>query len=104
MLKKAELNRIKKQIGKSETRWSKLFDALGDGVRYRMFKLLAKRKDVCVSELAELFMISTPAASQQLKILELNGLVKKERMGQSICYCVDKGDPMVKSIVKLITK
>lgn len=70
--------------------------------RYRIFKLLLQRHDLCVTDVANVLGISLPAASQQLRIMELSGLVKKERMGQMMCYCIREDDPVVKSIIKMI--
>lgn len=104
MLSKSDLNGIKKRYISGSDHWIKYFDALGDPVRYKIFKILASNQNICVSELAKMFEISVPAASQQLKVLEQNGLIIRRRIGQSICCCVKKDEPAVKSIIKLITK
>jgi DNA-binding transcriptional ArsR family regulator len=86
---------------KNEQRVSTIFNALGDPNRWRIFKLLLTREEPCVSDIARRLGVSVPAVSQQLRILELNGLVTKERRGQMICYKVKKEDPIVKYILKL---
>lgn len=78
-----------------------LFRALADPRRFQMFRLLLKRKDLCVSEIADIFKISVPAASQQLKVLERSGLIRPMRVGQSLCYEVRKSDSLVKSILRI---
>lgn len=80
----------------------KTFDALGDETRYRIVQLLISGEDICVSELAEAVGISTPGISQQLKVLEMTGLVRKERMGQKICYRLCREDPLVEQVLPLI--
>lgn len=60
--------------------------ALSDRRRYQIILVLLRQKMMCVTEVAALFKISVPAASQQLRILERAGLVKAERMGQIVCY------------------
>ena len=67
-----------------------------------MFKLLAEQDDLCVTDFANVFNISVPAASRQLKILEIMNLVKRERMGQMICYCLRADNPIVEKIIKII--
>ena len=79
-----------------------VFGILGDPSRFRMFELTAKKKSFCVSEVASTLKISVPAESQQFKILEMAGLVKRERRGQMICYKIKEKDPMVRAILKII--
>ena len=79
-----------------------LFNALGDKTRFKLTELLFTNKDLCVSELAELTGISTAGASQQLQVLERAGLVRRERMGQKICYRVESDNPTIEKLMKLI--
>jgi DNA-binding transcriptional ArsR family regulator len=88
---------------KNEKEISGIFNALGDPNRLRIFKLLLGPKEPCVSEIARILDLSVPAISQQLRILELSGLVRKERRGQMTCYRVKTEDPVVKNILKLTT-
>lgn len=81
-----------------------IFGVLGDPSRFRILELIAKKKDFCVSEIASALKISAPAASQQFRILEMAGLVEKERMGQKICYKLKTHDPLIKSIIKIINR
>lgn len=82
--------------------YANIFNALGDPNRLRLFKLLLRRREYCVSELAEMLKVSVPAVSQQLRLLELSGLVRRERRGQMICYKVKTENPAVKLIVKIL--
>ena len=81
-----------------------VFEALGDPTRLRIFKLLfeGKKKDLCVTDVANVCGISVPAASYQLKILEMVGLIQRDRMGKMICYALKEKDPLVKSIMRII--
>ncbi|MBI1971314.1 MAG: winged helix-turn-helix transcriptional regulator [Candidatus Wildermuthbacteria bacterium] len=79
-----------------------VFEALGDQTRLKIFQLLAQKKDLCVTDIAKIFKISVPATSYQLKIMEVVGLVEKERMGKMICYGLRKKDPLIKSIMRII--
>ncbi len=74
----------------AESRMVKIFGALGDATRYKLIQLLSRKEELCVSELAEEIGISTAGASQHLKILEQAGLVDRNRMGQKICYVINK--------------
>lgn len=79
-----------------------IFGVLGDPSRFRILELIARKKDFCVSEIAFALKISVPAVSQQFRILEMAGLVERERMGQKICYKLKKKDSVVRSILKII--
>lgn len=107
MLNKKQIIEVKKNIIESQAagdgRLPIMFNALGDPGRFRIFRLLMARCDICVTDLANIFGISVPAASQQLRVLEMTGLVKKERLGQTICYEVRNDDPLVKTILKLFS-
>jgi len=94
MLKKAQITRIKKSIVDFDSeRVRMIFSALGDPGRFQIFRLLLKNSDICVTDVASILGVTVPAASQQFRILELSGLVKKNRMGQLICYQIRKEDP-----------
>lgn len=103
MLSKSRIRQIKKEISIDSNKMTAVFSALSDRGRLKMFKLLLKHDDLCVTEIANIFEISVPAASQQLKIMEINGLIQKERMGQMICYCVNKKSSIVKLIQKVVS-
>jgi len=81
------------------------FGALGDPSRFLIFKMLTEHQDIlCVSDVARVLEVSISAASQQLKALELNGLVERRRMGQKICYTVKRVDPVVKSLIAFVNQ
>jgi len=103
MLPKEKLKIIQASISNAQdSNLPRIFSALSDPGRFQIFNLLLKHKDVCVSDIASILNTTVPAASQQLKILELVGLVKREREGQMICYKIAGDNPTVKSIIKLI--
>jgi DNA-binding transcriptional ArsR family regulator len=99
-----DLNDIRRELASDNEMIPALFNALSDSGRFRLFMLLSKRADLCVSDAAAVLGISVPAASQQLKILEMAGLVHRERLGQKCSYHVRKKDPVVSAIVRLCGK
>lgn len=107
MLDKKQIANIKKDINESrvaeDERLPIIFSALGDRGRFRIFRLLTERCDVCVTDVANIFSMSVPAASQQLRVLEMIGLVRKERVGQTICYEVKSDDWLVKLLMKFFS-
>jgi len=103
MLTTKELGSLKGSVKGSGDRLVSLFNALGDTNRYKLFYLLLTVKgDICVSEFAEILNISVPAASQQLKSLEVSGLIRKDRRGQQTCYHINVEDPAVKMVVQAV--
>ncbi len=84
---------------------SRLFRVLGDPTRLKIMQLLLKEKGVCVGEIAEKLNVSTPAASQHLKLLELHGLLQPVRTGQRICYEpnreIERTNVLIKTIQSL---
>jgi len=79
-----------------------VFEALADPTRLKIFKLLMSHRDLCVTDLAKVCKVSVAGISYQLKLMEVVGLVKKERMGKMICYELKKDDPLVKKMIKII--
>ena len=92
------------KLSKSDERLVHILQALGDSNRYKMFKILLEKKQLCVSEIAGKLNISVPAVSQHFRTFELVGIVEKERMGQKICYQLKNNDQMVKKLIKIADK
>lgn len=80
-----------------------IFSALGDTNRFLLFKFLLEHNGLCVSDVARIFSVSVSAASQQLKVLENCGLIERNRYGQKICYEVKSYDPLVQSVVHIVS-
>ena len=102
MLTKTQVAKLQRDLNGADTKLSTLFNALGDPVRFKLFRLLVVNKDVCVSDIANILNVSVPAASYQLKALEVAGLVRRDRRGKTVCYCVRKDDPIVKSVMRMV--
>ena len=103
MLEAKELQKVQKSFSEMKDRLAFVFEALGDPTRLNIFRLLLKEKnDLCVTDIANVFKMSVPAASYQLKILEMVGLIQRERMGKMTCYALRKKDPLVRSVMKII--
>ncbi len=104
MLSEKKLKKLQTQYRQTQEVLPIFFNALSDSNRFKIFKVLLDQGELCVTEVAMIFGFSVPAASQQLKILENSGLVERERMGQTVCFRVRKKDPLVKSVIKMISK
>lgn len=102
MLTKKQIKKIKIKTKKSNShQFPLIFESLGDQGRFRIFRLLMDYHDLCVTDIAEVFGITISAASQQLKILERVGLAQKIRMGQMVCYEINKENQIAKQLFKL---
>ena len=85
---------------KNDKQMYKAFSALGDPSRFLIFKMLLKNGGMlCVSDVASVLSISISAASQQLNALEIHKLVRKNRVGQKICYKIRFNNPVVTSLI-----
>lgn len=102
MLTAKEIKRVKKKLQGGEDRLSFVFEALSNSTRLKIFRLLLKEKDICVTDVAHVLGVSVPAISYQFRILEMVGLVEKERMGKMTCYKLKKKDSMVRKITRIV--
>lgn len=94
------LTRHRTKLSRQEEKLVSAMQALGDKTRFKMVKLMLADKQLCVSEIAEVLRISTPAVSQHFRILELTGLVDKERDGRRICYTLRQDNPLINELIK----
>lgn len=101
MLTAAQAQKVKKIVTRGNPDRAELFRALGDRQRYQIFCLLLQSHDLCVTDIARVFGLSVPAASHQLRLLELAGLAKRVRTGQMICFEVNNRHPLISIIKRL---
>ncbi|MEK7602909.1 MAG: ArsR family transcriptional regulator [Patescibacteria group bacterium] len=97
------LNNSKKET-KHDERLVHVLALLGDTTRFKMFKLMMRKTDLCVTEIAAELKISVSAASQSFKQFELLGVVGKKRLGKKICYEINNDDLLVRYMTNLISK
>ena len=74
------------------------FKVFGDSSRLKVLWAL-RHGEMCVTHLAELLSMSTPAVSYQLKILRQSHLVRTRREGKNIYY--NLADSHVQQILEL---
>lgn len=89
------------KLSSNDQRIIHTLQVLGDTNRYKMFKILLEKKQLCVSEIASMLNVSVPAISQHFRTFELVGIVEKERMGQKICYQLKEDDLLIEQLVKI---
>jgi DNA-binding transcriptional ArsR family regulator len=65
----------------------KVFSALSSQARLDIIRLLGKHA-LCVNALVRKLDISQPAVSQHLKVLENAGLIKGDKRGPFVHYCL----------------
>lgn len=81
---------------------SEKFKALGDHTRFALVQQLMNNQGACVSELADSINISIAGVSQQLKVLENVGIIKRVRSGQKICYELNREDKESSQLLQLL--
>jgi ArsR family transcriptional regulator len=70
----------------SEAQAVRVMKALGDPMRFRIFKEIASRDEVSCRELTERFPVSQPTISHHLKVLSQAGLLSVRRAGAFHLY------------------
>lgn len=102
MLTQSQVQKISGTLEADRQEMLMMFGALSDEGRMCVFELLIKHEGLCVTDIARIIGVSVPAASQQLKVMELSGLVKRDREGQMICYCIARDKKLVRQIMRLM--
>ena len=102
MLSSQEIIKARKYLNGRDAEFAKLFKALSDVNRCKIFRVLTIKPRLSVSSTAKVLNISLPLASQHLKILLLNGLLKKEKQGLKVYYELNWDKSVVTSLVKVI--
>lgn len=67
------------------TRVSELFNQLGDPTRLRLFWMLCHCEE-CVTDIAEMMDMTSPAVSHHLRVLKSFGLIDSRREGKEVYY------------------
>jgi ArsR family transcriptional regulator, arsenate/arsenite/antimonite-responsive transcriptional repressor len=68
---------------------ARVFKLISAGTRVRIIQLL-KRKCLCVNALAHSLGLTPAAVSQHLRVLRDAGVVRAEKRGYFVHYCIDK--------------
>lgn len=103
MLTQREAQKIQKQVdAEQDDSLVNLFSILSDKGRFIILKLLLQKEELCVTDIARITGSSISGTSHQLRILEMGGLVEKERRGQTICYKIKKAEPLVRTLQRIL--
>lgn len=86
-------------------KFEKIFNALSSPLRFRMALLMVKRP-FCVCELENVFDVTQPAISQNLKILKEANLITEKREKQWVFYSTNKEflDSTLKEFLELLER
>jgi ArsR family transcriptional regulator len=68
---------------------SRVFQALSDGNRLKILKLL-KKEELCVTDICKRFNITQPSVSHHLDILKRADLVRSEKRGREVYYSFNR--------------
>lgn len=102
MLNAEEIKKLKKLLKREDDRLPIVFNALSDPKRCLIFRSFLEKEKLCVSDIAKTLGISMSLASQHLKILEITGLLTREREGRVIYFRPKVSDDLVRTIIKAV--
>lgn len=104
MLSNQEIKKVQRYLedGDVDMALTKIFKSLSDINRCKIFRMLAVQTRLSVSSVAKVLNISTPLASQHLKILTQNGLLTREKLGIRAYYKLKDKNPIIATILKVI--
>ncbi|HET9641289.1 MAG TPA: metalloregulator ArsR/SmtB family transcription factor [Candidatus Paceibacterota bacterium] len=102
MLKPNEIATLQKLLKRKDDRLPIVFSALGDPRRCTIFRSFLRNERLCVSDVARLVDMSMSLASQHLKVLEVTGLVVREKEGRTVYYRANTDDELVRAITKAV--
>lgn len=68
----------------------KSLNALADGTRRSIIRILSEQGELPVARISDNFPISTPAISQHLKVLRKAGVVRVRKQAQQRFYSIDE--------------
>lgn len=102
MLNTKEIQTLRSLLKREDARLPIIFNALSDARRCTVFRSFLKRERLCVSDIAKLQDISMSLASQQLKILEITGLLVREKEGRTVYFRPNTKDELVRTIITAV--
>ena len=74
------------ELDNSLTSLTKIFNLVGNGVRLKIIFLLYREKKMCPCDLSDVFSISVGGISQHLRKLKDGGLIRDNKVGQTVFY------------------
>ena len=83
---------------------AKILNLSGNEVRLKILYLLSSEEKMCPCDLSDVLGMSVPAISQHLRKLKDGGLVKDNKVGQTVFYqLVDDSISILKPILTLLS-
>ena len=80
---------MEQQLTAEELRLVRMMRALGNPTRFRILKILARRRACVCGEIVDCVPLAQSTVSQHLKVLKEVGLIQGTIQGPAICYCLD---------------
>lgn len=102
MLSTQEIAKLRSLLTRDDERLPIIFSALSDPKRCRIFRSFLQKDRLCVSDISRTLGISMSLASQHLKVLEITGLLVREREGRVIYFRPNVGDELVRTIITAV--
>ncbi len=94
---KEDMQRVASDI----ERIARVFNLAGNEVRLRILFLIYNEGEMCPCDLSDVLNMSVPAVSQHLRKMKDGGLIKDNKIGQTIFYkLVDKNVSIIFPMLK----
>lgn len=102
MLNPQEIGKLQKLLTHKDDRLPIIFNALGEPRRCKIFRTFLTNDRLCVSDVSRLFNMSMSLASQHLKILEITGLLTREKEGRTVYFKPNVNDELIRTVIKAV--
>lgn len=102
MLSPTEIQKLRHLLTRNDDRLPIVFSALGDARRCKIFRSFLTKEKLCVSDIARTLGLSMSLASQHLKVLEITGLLVREKEGRTVYFKPNTKDELVRTIIKAV--
>lgn len=104
MITQKEILKSRKIFTETDQDMARVFKALSEVNRFRIFRILAEQPLLSVGNIASILNISLPLTSQHIRVLAHANLIQKERAGKKVVPRLKNNNPFVQTIVKTIQK
>ena len=102
MLTPKEIRAKRNLFSETDKNMAAAFKVFSDVNRYRIFRILADKPKISITNIAKILNISLSLVSQHVKILVHANILQKERSGKNVFPKIEFSNPFVRAVAKTI--